>query len=132
MGYTLVEALAAGVILAASAGVLGRIVSGTMESMRVARDVQRAAQLLDQTLTKIDTIGPQRLLEEGPADGAFPPPDGQFRWRAAIESRLGGHLYEVTVHVSWPTDRGVRTVSATTLLNDPPQSRSGTVRWDQL
>lgn len=131
-GFTVVEALAAGMILAGAAGVLGQIVAGTMESLRLARDTQRAAQLIDQTLTKIDLMGPARLLEQGPTEGSFFGPDAKFRWQAEIAARLQGHLYEVTVQVNWDTERGRRSAQATTLLNDPPLSRSAAVRWNDL
>ena len=126
------EALAAGAILVLSAVVLGQAVVGAMDSLHVARDVQRAAHLLDVTLTKIDLLGPSRVVQEGPTDGTFSGQDSRYRWEAEVESRLEGHLYDVTVRVSWNTPRGQRCVEAATLLNDPPDSRDTTLRWEDL
>jgi hypothetical protein len=131
-GFTIVEALAAGVILTMSAMVVGSAVNRAMFSLRLAADTQRAAQLLDGTLTKIDMVGPDRLLTEGPMEGGFSGEDGRFRWEAEIESRLEGHLYDVTVRISWMTDAGRRSVEAATRLNDPPNSRNAAVRWEDL
>ena len=46
-GFTIVEALVAGVILSLSAVALGATVSHCMRSLTLARDYQRAAELLD-------------------------------------------------------------------------------------
>jgi type II secretory pathway component PulJ len=131
-GFTVIEALTAGIILVLAAGVLGRAVSLSMASLRLAKDTQRAAQLLDRTLTKIDMIGPQRMLEEGLLEGVFEGPDSRFSWSAEIESRLEGHLYDVTVEITWDADGGTRSVEAATRLNDPPLSRDQMLQWDEL
>ena len=102
------EALAAGVILALFASVLGLAVSRGMRSLALSRDYQQAAELLDRTLTKIDTIGPARLWAEGPLEGEFEYPHDRFSWTATIESRVEGHLYDVTVRVAWETPGGGR------------------------
>lgn len=131
-GFTLVEALAAGMILAVSAGAIGSAVSHSLQSLRLARDTQRAAELLDQTVTRIDLIGPERLLREGPLQGAFDRPDEKYSWEATITSRSQGHLYDVSVLVSWPEGRGRRTAQVQTRLNDPPGSRNTSMRWSDL
>ena len=130
--FALVEALAAGMILTLAAAVIGAASSQAMDSLGSARDFQRAAQLLDQTLTRIDLIGPDRVSREGPAQGDFPPPDGRFQWETQIESRSPGHLFLVTVRVRWQTARGARSVEAQTLLNDPSDSRNPALKWDDL
>ena len=56
-GFTLIETLVAGVILALSAVAIGSTVSHCMRSLTLARDYQTAAELLDRTFTKIDIIG---------------------------------------------------------------------------
>ena len=132
-GFTLVEVLVAGVILTLSAGALGLSVSRCMGSLSLARDYQRAAELLDRTFTKIDLIGPALLLYEGPSEGLFEEPHDRFAWQAKIDSRLEGHLYEVTVRILWETPSGKpRFIEAQTLLNDPPGSRPSELYWDEL
>lgn len=122
-------------ILALSAGALGLTISQSMHSLALARDYQRAAELLDRTFTKIDLIGPSRLLYAGPSEGLFDEPGHErFSWQAEIDdSRLEGHLYEVTVRIVWQTPSGKpRFIEAQTLLNDPPNSRSSELYWDEL
>jgi len=132
-GFTLVETLVAGVILALSAAVLGVTISQSMRSLALARDYQQAAELLDKTLTKIDLVGPARLLYEGPREDVFSPPHERFSWQVQIEPRTQGHLYEVTVRILWETPGGTkRSVEAQTLLNDQPDSRPTDLDWDSL
>ena len=133
-GFTLIEVLVAGVVLALSAGALGLTVSQSMHSLALARDYQRAAELLDKTFTKIDLIGPSRILYEGPSEGVFDEPRHEkFSWQAEIDTRMEGNLYEVTVRILWQTPSGKpRFIEAQTLLNDPPDSRSSELSWDEL
>ena len=132
-GFTLVETLVAGIILALSALVLATTISQGTHSLTLARDYQRAAELLDETLTKIDIIGPARLFYEGPAGDFFDPPHDRFAWQAQIEPRTEGNLYEVTVRILWITPTGAtRSVEAQTLLNDSPKSRSTGLDWYSL
>ena len=132
-GFTLVETLVAGVILALSAVALGMTVSQSMRSLALARDYQRAAELLDKTLTKIDLIGPARLQFEGPTEDVFERPHDRFAWQAKIEPGIQGHLYEVTVRILWETPGGtIRSIEGQTLLNDPPDSRTIELDWYRL
>ncbi len=132
-GFTIVEALLAGVVLTLSASVLGLAVSQAMRSLTAARDYQQAAELLDRTLTKVDMIGPTRLYYEGPAEGVFDSPHERFAWRVAVSPVGEGDLYEVTVSVMWPRPGGsVGSASATTLLNDPQGARSALLGWDNI
>ena len=131
--FTLVETLAAGVILSLAAAALTTAVSQGMRSLAMARDHQRAAELLDRTLTKIDILGPARLMEEGPTEGVFPPPHERFIWQAHITPRTEGYLYDVIVRITWPTPGGRRrSVRAQTRLNDPPESRPAELAWEDL
>ena len=132
-GFTLAETLVAGIILAGSAAVLGLAVRQNAQGRTAARNAQRAAELLDRVLTKIDAIGPARLMEEGPTEGTFAPPYDRFSWAADMEPNLTGYLYTVTVRVSWRDAMGQEhSADAQTMLNDPPGSRSDILEWDDL
>ncbi|MCJ7543090.1 MAG: hypothetical protein MUP47_00755 [Phycisphaerae bacterium] len=130
--FTVIEALAAGTILAMAALIVGPSVSGALVGLEDARDLQRAAQLLDETLTRIDLIGPERVSREGPLTGQFEAPDDRFTWQAQIEPTVPGDLYQVTVRVSWTGPRGRHTAAAQTLLNDTPGSHNETLEWRNL
>ena len=132
-GFTLIETLAAGIILALAGAVLGTAVTQNMRSLATARDYQRAAELLDRILTKIDLVGPAKLLSEGPTSGTFTAPYDRFSWDATIESRPDGYLYDVTVRIIWRTGRGnMRSVEAETYLNDPLEASRSRVTWEEL
>jgi Tfp pilus assembly protein PilV len=129
-GFTLIEALAAGMILSISSVLIGVGVSQALASSQRARNYQRAAELMHEVLTKIDIIGPDRVAREGPLDGSF---DDRFRWEATIESRVAeGDLYDVTVRIIWDVPGGERSVKAHTMINDPLLSRSAVLEWDDL
>ena len=132
-GFTLVEALAAGVILAISAVALGAIAGASVRSLGRAREYQTAAALLDEVLTRVDLVGPARLSTEGTTEGVFAPPRERYSWSVTISPELEGYLYDVSVRVQWPTAGGrVRSAEAQTLLNDPPGARDATAMWDDL
>ena len=131
-GFTVIEALCAGIVLALAAAAIGTGVRTSLEATRLGGKFRQAAELLDRTMTKVDMIGPSRLMVEGPSAGEFEPPWQDYRWEAEIEAREEGYLYEVTVRIFWPTPTGERSVEAQTLLNDPPDSRNSMLEWDSL
>ena len=128
-GFTIVETLAAGFVLAISAIVISKSLSQTFESLQLSKDYQKAAELLDLTLTKIDMIGPERLLHDGPAKGQF---DDRFAWEAEIESLPDGHLYLVQVRIIWKGLKTQRSIVAKTYLNDSPKSRLMDFDWKDI
>jgi hypothetical protein len=130
--FTVVEALAAGTILAVSALIVGPSVSSALVGLQDGRDLQRAAQLLDETLTRIDLLGPERVSREGPLEGQFEPPDDRFSWQTQIEPTVPGDLYKVTVRIRWAGPRGAHVASAQTLLNDATGSHDETLEWRNL
>src|SRR4051812_6645436 len=70
-GFTLIEMLVAGMILALATAVIATAVSHSYGSLADARDERRAATLMDDLLTKVDLIGPNRIANEGPHSGKF-------------------------------------------------------------
>lgn len=131
-GFTLVEALAAGVVLAMTAVVIGGAVTRSIHALTISRDLQRASELLEATMTRIDLIGPARLMSEGPTEGRFDPPDDRFSWEAQIESLVETDLYEVTLTVRWPGAGGTRSAQLVTRLYDPPGMRDSQLQWEDL
>ena len=131
-GFTIVEALVAGMILSLAAVAIGSSLSRTFGSLQAAKEYQRAAELLDLTLTKIDMFGPDRLLLDKLTGGTFGPPDENFAWEAEIESLPDAHLYEIEVQITWQGPKARRSVTAKTYLNDPPGSRMLNVDWEDL
>lgn len=131
-GFTLIEGLLAGVVLALVGVVIAGSVSQSMRAGVISRDISRAAELLDVTMTKVDVIGPDRLLREGPMSGRFDPPDDRFAWTMTIESLVDANLYAVELTVTWPGAGGQRSAVLSTRLNDPPGSRDPYLQWEAL
>jgi len=125
--------LVAGMILALATAVIATAVSHSYGSLADARDERRAATLMDDLLTKVDLIGPNRIANEGPHSGKFDGADERFAWSLDVSNRPQGHLYEITATVTWPAAAGKsRSVNVTTYLNDPPNSRDTTLKWRDL
>jgi hypothetical protein len=132
-GFTLTEALAAGVLLSLSAGALALVTTRGLGALERSRDLHRAAGLLDSTLTRIDLVGPVRAKGEGWTGGQFPAPDDRFAWEAEIVPDPNSELYDVTVTVSWiDSGRRPHSARARTLLDDPPDSHPAELQWDDL
>lgn len=97
-GFTVVEAVCAGIILALSAAAIGSRVSQAVRSVSQARELRAATAVLDELMTKVDLIGPLRLDYEGPTEGVI---DQRFAWEIKIEQQLEGDLYAVSLKVYW-------------------------------
>jgi Tfp pilus assembly protein PilV len=128
-GFTIVECLLAGMMLAAFAAVLARGIAQAATAVERADDQRLAAQWLDDVLTRIDVIGPAELAYAGPFFGTL---DERFTWSATYSPQGATDLYEVDVTVRWRTPRGWREVKGHTLLMDPPGWRSTGLTWFDL
>ena len=124
--------MVAGLILAISAVAIGASVNQSLAALNRSRDYQRAAELLDLVMTKIDLLGPERVSRQGPLQGGFEKPDDRFSWEATIDSLVDGFLYEVTVQVRWQTAMGAGSAALSTRINDPPGSRNERLRWEDF
>lgn len=128
-GFTLVECLLAGVILALFGSALAGMIAQTTTAVRRSNDDRLAAQYLDEVLTRIDIIGPARLQYQGPLAGTL---GGRFNWSADITPQTDTGLYAVDITLAWTTPAGSRSVQGHTLLMDPAGWRSDTTTWASL
>ncbi len=128
-GFTLIECLLAGIVMAGFGAVLTLSIGQGVSTIARAEDDRLAAQWLDEVLTRIDIVGPSELSYAGPVSGVL---DERFSWEASIEQEALSDLYTVGVTISWSTPRGSRTVKAHTLLMDPPGWRAAGIRWGDL
>ncbi|MBN1554205.1 MAG: type II secretion system protein [Phycisphaerae bacterium] len=133
-GFTLVEVLAAGMILALSAAAISLGVRQSLHSLQKARDFQEAAELLGRVMTKIDILGPGVVSAEGPTAGVFDPPREKFEWESQIELLASeSWLYEVTVRIAWRDAGGRRqNIEAQTMLFDPPREEQLGLSWEDV
>ncbi len=128
-GFTIVECLLAGVLLAIFAAAVTTSIGQASAAARKGQDTTLAAQWLDQVLTRIDMIGPARLLREGPLAGEL---DERFSWSARIDTELIGDLYDVQVTIRWTTGDKQSSVVGYTQFQDPPRARHVEVNWNDL
>lgn len=116
-GFTLVEAIAASVILCFAVMML---VSGSTQALSetsLNRQHEVAAALLDKQLTMIDYMGIEEFIEFGQMEGDFEEFEPGYYWRVVTESQATDNLYQVTITMSW-VDRNRRySVSVDTMLN---------------
>jgi len=116
-GFTLVETIAASIILCIAVLALGAVGSRSLSSMRLNRQYEVAASLADKQLTYIDYIGVEDFIETGEMEGQFKGFEQAYYLRAATAYEGTDNLYEVTVTVSWFEAPRLRSVSVDTMLN---------------
>lgn len=124
-GFTLIEAIAAFVLLALFLGVLMSSLSVSMRNTVRAEQESLAAQWAQ---SKLDLVGIGEKLETGDTRGEF---DDDFRWEMVVEEyepvrevesempidmdSLGMHLYRVDLDVFWGGRDNERSARFTTL-----------------
>lgn len=130
-GFTVVESLIAGVILALFATALASTTAQSSRASLRAQDHRKAAEWLDTVFTRVDMIGPSRLAIEGPVQG---PLDERFSWSMTIaEDDTLLDLYQVSVVVSYTgVDGRPAQVVGHTQLHDPVGRRLSAASWEDL
>lgn len=128
-GFTLLEVLVAFTLLALLFAALFHVFAGGLAVTRIGESQSRAVLLANSKLAEISAdygIGP------GGHSGVFDLNESQgprYRWRAELsrygEDSLGradgGELvpYTVEIEVSWEADRGLRTLTLSSLVLRP-------------
>ena len=131
-GFSLIEALCAGIILGLCSVTLSGLIIQSMHATNVSEEYQTAAELLNQVLTKVDVVGPSSLIVDGPTEGTFDSPHENYSWSIDIENdEETNDLYTIEAVISWSTITGNRQVTGSTLLYDPANSR-GSISWEDL
>lgn len=113
-GFTLVETLAAAVILAASVVVLCSITTRCMNQTSLHEDYDQAWSVLDRQLKTLDVTGVNKLLLEGKMEGTYDSFGRPFGWKITISDTDTTGLYEVAVTVNWEHQRQPHTIETTT------------------
>jgi general secretion pathway protein I len=124
-GFTLIEAIAAFVLLSLFLGILMSALSTAMRQTVRAEQESLAAQWAQ---SKLDLVGIGEKLETGDSDGRF---DDAFEWRMTVEeyepvrdeplaipldpATLGMNLYRVDLVVAWGRGASEREAHFTTL-----------------
>jgi prepilin-type N-terminal cleavage/methylation domain-containing protein len=116
-GFTLVEAVAASVILGLAVMMLAAASTHALLEARLNRQYETAAMLADKQLSMIDYIGIDSLIETGQMEGDFDEYEPVYHWQASAEYEGIDNLYTVTVAVSWVERNRPYSVTVETRFN---------------
>jgi Tfp pilus assembly protein PilV len=116
-GFTLLEALLAGVILGLAVVTISGLSTRCLAQTQVNREYAAAWHVLDRQLTAIDYAGINRFVQEGIKEGQIKGFGPTFYWKVQATPQKQGSLYLVEIKVSWTGLNGRHEVSAETMLN---------------
>jgi type II secretory pathway pseudopilin PulG len=116
-GFTLVETVAATFILGSAVLVLAAGVSRSLVGIRLNRQYEVAAALIDRQLAVIDYTGIEEFVESGQMEGESEEAGRVYRWEVVTEYEGIDNLYKVDLTVSWVDHRRVYSVSVGTMFN---------------
>ena len=116
-GFTLVEAIAASVILGFGVMMLAAGSTRAVLEARLNRQYETATMLADKQLTMIDYLGADQLVEAGRQEGDFDEFEPVYHWEAAARYEGIDNLYAVSVTVNWVERNRFYSVSVATRLN---------------
>jgi prepilin-type N-terminal cleavage/methylation domain-containing protein len=100
-GFTLVEVIAASVILCGAVMVVGSISARALIGTRVNRRYEAAACVADKQLAMIDYVGIDSIGELGQMEGETEETGQTYHWSITTEYQDIDNLYLVTVMVTW-------------------------------
>ncbi len=110
-GFTLVEVIAASVILCGAVMLVGRVGTQAMTGTKLNRRYEMACSVVDRQLTLIDYVGIDAFIESGQTEGQSDDLGYTFNWEVETEYLELDSLYLVKITVSWL--EGVRQYSIT-------------------
>lgn len=119
-GFSLVEMVAAAVLLSGAVVTLCAISNKSLGGVKLNRENEVAWQLLDRQLTLIDYIGVEQFIEAGQLEGRFgDEEDSQtvYHWSSDITEGEADNIYRVDMVVYWTAGGRAGKVSAATVFN---------------
>jgi len=124
-GFTLVEVIAASVILCGAVMLVGRVGTQAMTGTKLNRHYEMACSLVERQLTLLDYVGIDAFIESGETEGQSDDLGYTFNWQAETEYLELDSLYSVKITVSWL--EGVRPYSITveTMFDGVAQMEEG-------
>jgi prepilin-type N-terminal cleavage/methylation domain-containing protein len=119
-GFSLVEMIAASIILSSGVVTICALNTGSFTAVRTNRDRELAWELLDRQLTIIDCMGLDEFLELRQFSGEINL-EGQsstvYQWAAQLEEGINDNLYTITIALSWGPETRKHSIMASTVLN---------------
>jgi len=116
-GFTLVEVIAASVILCGAVMLVGRVGTQAMTGTKLNRRYEMATSLINRQLSLIDYIGIDAFIEAGESEGESDDLGYSFTWYVETEYQEIDSLYLVRITVSWAEGRRPYSLSVDTMFN---------------
>jgi len=116
-GFTLVEVIAASVILSGAVMLVGSIGTQAMLGTGLNRRHEMAASLIDKQLNLIDYLGIDAFIESGETEGDSEDVGFPMHWQVETEDQEIDSLYLVRITVSWVERNRPYSVTVDTLFN---------------
>ena len=130
-GFTLVEVIAASIILCAVVMIAGAIGTHSLVGTRLNRRYEMAAALADRQLSLIEFAGIDSIVETGTLDGDSEDLGYLYHWEIATEYQEIDNLYLVTITVGWVEGNRPYTLTVDTMFEGTTQTGETTTTGTQ-
>ncbi|UCC96457.1 MAG: prepilin-type N-terminal cleavage/methylation domain-containing protein [Phycisphaerales bacterium] len=100
-GFTLVEVIAASIILCSVVMIAGAIGTRSLVGTRLNRRYEMAAAVADQQLSLAEYVGVDSIVEAGVLEGDSEESGYSYHWEIGAEYQEIDSLYLVTATVTW-------------------------------
>jgi len=125
-GFTLVEVIAASVILCAVVMIVGAIGTHSLVGTHLNRRYEMAAALADRQLSLIEYAGIDSIVEMGTLDGDSEELGYLYHWEVVTEYQEIDNLYLVTITVGWVEANRPYTLTVDTMFDGKTQTQETT------
>ena len=125
-GFTLVEVIAASIILCAVVMIVGAIGTHSLVGTRLNRRYEMAASLADRQLSLIEYAGIDSIVEMGSLDGDSEELGYLYHWEIVTEYQEIDNLYLVTITVGWVEANRPYTLTVDTMFDGTTQTQETT------
>ncbi len=125
-GFTLVEVIAASIILCAVVMIAGAIGTHSLVGTRLNRRYEMAASLADRQLSLIEYAGIDSIVETGTLDGDSEELGYLYHWEVVTEYQEIDNLYLVTITVGWVEANRPYTLTVETMFDGTTQTQETT------
>lgn len=116
-GFTLVEVIAASVILCGAVMLVGRIGTQAMTGTKLNRRYEMAVSVIDKQLSLIDYLGIDTFLESGESEGQSDDLGYAFKWEVQTAYQEIDSLYAVKITVTWVEGKRPHSITVDTMFD---------------
>ncbi len=120
-GFTIIEALAASIILAMAIAIICSLSGKSLSQTRHSLDYEQAWQMMDRQFILIEQMGIKSFILKGQTEGVIAASvdeetgEAKYQWKAEVESLLDDKLYQITLTIVWGDGKHI---AAATMINN--------------